>query len=149
MNKRAGFWLLVGVLLLVAVLLLGQVLGLLNYPLAVQLGLQESEQQIGAYGVAVNRAFCVADSLLYLPLTLIALVGLLQRRSWSARAVTAVLAITAYWPLMSLAMLLFLPGMPGYTFQTPSSYWTLLSVVGGCSAFGLVALLRSGDQVLE
>lgn len=38
-------------------LLLGQTMAVFDYELAMRLGLQESPEQVGAYGMQVNRAF--------------------------------------------------------------------------------------------
>ena len=76
-HRSKHFWIRTGLLTVsLPILLLGQTLGLIDYPQAVQLGLQESVDQVSAYGVQVNRAFAAADTFVYIPLMVASLIGL-------------------------------------------------------------------------
>lgn len=147
MQRPAVFWFLVALLALVVLLLLGQVLGLVNYDLAVRWGLQEPASAVSAYGVVVNRAFALADTVFYLPLVLLALAGLWQRRPWAPLLTAASLGITAYWPLMSLAMLQALPGTAGYSYEPAGYVGPLLVGTGQLALIGLLWLLRDWQLV--
>lgn len=147
MQRPAVFWFLVALLALVVLLLVGQVLGLVNYDLAVRWGLQEPASAVSAYGVVVNRAFALADTVFYLPLVLLALAGLWQRRPWAPLLTAASLGITAYWPLMSLAMLQALPGTAGYSYEPAGYIGPLLVGTGQLALIGLLWLLRDWELV--
>lgn len=130
---------------LLLVLLAGQVLGLLNYDQAVAWGLQEPAEAIGPGGVVVNQAFCLADTVFYTPLVLLAMVGLWQRRRWAVSITAACLGITIYWPLVALVMLQRLPGTAGTSFVAPAHYVLLLVATVGLALAALLWLLRDGE----
>lgn len=141
MKRPPLFWALLAFLALLLLLLVGQVLGLVNYQLAVRLGLQEPLSAIGPYGVVVNKAFCLADTALYVPLVLLSVLGLWQRRRWALLLTAASLGITLYWPLVSLTMLQQLPGTAGYSFDPPGFYTPLLAATAVLALAGLVAVV--------
>ena len=134
-------------LVVVLLLLVGQGVGLVNYDYATRLGLQEPKELIGPFGVAMNRCFCIADVLVYTPLTLAALVGMVQQRTWSLPVTAAVLGISAYWPIITTSMLLLLPGVPGYSFEPPVFYWPIMIGLSFTSLAGLFYMLRSETVV--
>jgi len=108
-NKRTiGFWVVMisGIMILV-LLFLGQTMSFINYEFTVSLGLQEPVEQIGEIGVAVNKAFGVGDTIIYIPLLIIGLIGLWQRKAWGIYVLGGALAITAYWPMVCLFVILF------------------------------------------
>lgn len=79
MNKRANrlrVLLSIGVIILV-MLLAGQTMSFINYEFTVSVGLQEP---FGEIGVAVNKAFGVGDTIIYLPLLFVGLIGLWQKK---------------------------------------------------------------------
>jgi len=84
MNERrrpAAFWVISLFLASSLVfLLLGQTSAVFAYDWAVSLGLQESVEDVSAHGVEVNRAFGVGDTVVYVPLVALALVGLSRRK---------------------------------------------------------------------
>ena len=148
-NKRtAGFWIimLVGMLLLV-VLVFGQAMSFINYDLAVSIGLQESKEVIGAMGVAVNKGFGVGDTIIYLPLLLLGLIGLWSRTMWGVFAMAGALAITAYWPVVALFLLLFARGAPGFHFTDFTLYTVVLMLVTVYGLWGLWYLYRNRKQL--
>ena len=103
MRRPFGFWLLIIVgLFLNVVFLAGQTLSLIDYNLTVSLGLQESEAEITSTGIAFAKGFAFGDTLFYIPLFVIGIIGLLKRRSWGIFPMFGALAITVYWPLVSL-----------------------------------------------
>ena len=78
MNKRIiGFWIIiiVGTLFLL-MLILVQTMSFINYDFTVSLGLQESKEIVGDMGVAVNKGFGVGDTIIYMPILIVGLVGL-------------------------------------------------------------------------
>lgn len=97
-RRPVAFWFIIGFLALsVVVLLLGQTVAVFDYELAMRLGLQESPEQVGAYGMQVNRAFGAGDTVVYIPLMLSSLVGLWFRKRCSLPITAAVAGISVYW----------------------------------------------------
>jgi len=109
-NRPIAFWIIIGFFVLsLVMLLMGQTMAVFNYDLAVQLGLQESVEEVSEYGVQVNRAFSAGDTLIYLPLMAVSLIGLFLRKRWSLLTTAAVMGISAYWAITYILMLIF-PG---------------------------------------
>ncbi len=69
-------------MLILVILLIGQMMLFINYEFTVSIGLQESVDVIGEMGVAVNKGFGVGDTIIYMPLLIIGLVGLWYRKKW-------------------------------------------------------------------
>ena len=83
-GRSPGFWIVIVFLAVSIVLMLvGQTLSVFNYDLAVSMGLQEKPEEMTDFGVQVNRAFGATDTVIYVPLMLISLVGLILRKRWS------------------------------------------------------------------
>ena len=103
MKKGFGLKVLIGVgLFLTVMFLLGQTLAVFNHDLTVSLGLQESEQEIGKVGVAFAKGFGFGDTLIYIPLLIFGVIGLLKNKRWGRYSMFGAMAITAYWPLVHL-----------------------------------------------
>lgn len=84
MNRKndIGFWLLILVGMLLAIMLLvGQTLALFNYELAIELGLQETEAEVGKVGIGFAKGFAFADTVFYLPILIVGIIGLLKDKS--------------------------------------------------------------------
>ena len=148
-NKRtAGFWIImvVGMLLLV-ILVFGQAMSFINYDFAVSMGLQESREVIGGMGVAVNKGFGVGDTIIYLPLLLLGLIGLWSRTMWGVFAMAGALAITAYWPMVALFLLLFARGTPDFHFTSYTSYTLILTLFTLYGLWGLLYLYKNRKQL--
>ncbi|HAK60999.1 MAG TPA: hypothetical protein DCO77_11550 [Nitrospiraceae bacterium] len=147
-KRTAGFWIImiVGMLLLV-ILVFGQAMSFINYDFAVSIGLQESREVIGRMGVAVNKGFGVGDTIIYLPLLLLGLIGLWSRTMWGVFAMAGALAITAYWPMVALFLLLFARGTPGFHFTNYTSYTIILTLFTLYGLWGLWYLYRNRKQL--
>ncbi|NNL15256.1 MAG: hypothetical protein HKO81_01280 [Flavobacteriaceae bacterium] len=101
--KGRGFWILISMAsLLVLMLLAGQTLGVFNYDLAVSIGMQESENEIGKIGIAFAKGFGFADTVIYIPLFVIGIIGLLKNKRWGKYTMFGALAISVYWPIVHL-----------------------------------------------
>jgi hypothetical protein len=87
---------------LLVLLLIGQTYSLFNYEHAVSLGLQESIDEIGPVGIAFAKGFALGDTVIYIPLLLIGIIGLLRKKKWGVYAMLCSLAISAYWPIVHL-----------------------------------------------
>lgn len=110
-KRKFGFWFLISICILLAIMLiLGQTLSLINYDLTVSLGLQESAEEVSDVGVAWAKGFAFGDTVFYLPLLLLGIIGLLKRRSWDFYSMFGALAITVYWPIVSLSTIFMVCG---------------------------------------
>ena len=89
-------------LLLTILLLIGQTFSLFNYDAAVAMGLQESEAEISNVGIAFAKGFAFGDTLIYIPLLIAGIIGMLKRKRWGYYALFGSLAISVYWPLVHL-----------------------------------------------
>ena len=144
-NKRtAGFWVLMifGIIMLI-ILIFGQVMSFINYEFTVSLGLQESIDVIGEAGVAVNKGIGAGDTIIYLPLLIAGLAGLWLRKRWGVFTMFGAMAITAYWPLVSLFFFIFAKGTPDFYFTEYTSYSILLTAFTLCGLWGLWYLYKN------
>lgn len=127
-KRTIGFRVLMilGALMLV-MLLAGQMMSYISYEFTVSFGLQEPADVVGEMGVAANKGFGVGDTMVYLPLLLAGMAGLWLRKEWGVFAMAGAMAITAYWPMVCLFLLIFAKGSPGFHFTDYASYAVLLS----------------------
>lgn len=138
-SRPFAFWFIMVFLALSIVLMVtGQTLSIVNYDLTVRLGLQESSGQVGEHGVQVNRAFGVGDTAVYIPLMMASLVGLWQKRRWSLLTTAAVFGISVHWTVTIASMLVFLPGVSGYSYVPGIEIWLF---VGTYMIFGVVGFV--------
>lgn len=137
-NRPAGYWVITIVSVLwLAVMLMGQVMSYINYDFTVSLGLQESKDAVTGIGVAMNKGFGVADTVVYIPLIIVGLVGLFLRRIWGLFAMAGSYAITMYFPVVCLFMLFFARGEPGFNFTRFVPYTIFLTVIFLYGLWGL------------
>ncbi len=139
--KGIAYWfLIIFALLLLLMLLIGQTGGLINYQMAVRLGLQESTDVITQFGVAMNRGFAAADTIIYVPLVVFAILGFLCKKRWGLICMAGVMGITAYWPLVCLLTLIFAHGTPGFSFDSYLAYSVVLGTISLLGVWGLAFL---------
>jgi len=117
----------------------------INYDFTVALGLQESENDIGIFGVAVNKSFGVGDTLVYVPLLFAGLIGLWLRKKWGIFLMICALAITMYWPVVCIFIILFSNTLPGFNY--PNLHITimlliLITIYGGWGLWYLFKTLK-------
>ena len=99
MKKGFGFLVLISIaIILVIMFLLGQTLSLFNYKLTVAWGLQESSEEVGDVGVAFLKGYAFGDTIFYIPLLVLGIIGLIKRRKWGLYSMFGALAISVYWP---------------------------------------------------
>jgi hypothetical protein len=87
--------------------LFGQTGAVVAYDTVAGWGLQEPRTMTEPALVEVNRAIGLADTLLMLPLFLVAVVGLIRRRFIGAVASWLVFGMSLYWPLVFFCMHFF------------------------------------------
>ena len=143
------FWVVVAFLALsVVLMLMGQTMAVFNYDRAVQMGLQESVDEVGEYGVQVNRAFGAGDTVVYVPLMLVSLVGLILRKRWSLLTTAAVAGVSAYWSVTIMFCLLFLRGVPGYNYLPGPEIWLFVGVYAVVGIIGVFYLPLRAHKLL-
>lgn len=148
-KRPLAFWVIAGFMAVSLVLLLmGQTMALVDYEFAVELGLQESIDEVSHYGVEVNRAFGVGDTMIYIPLIVLSIIGLILRKRWSLITTAAVMGVSAYWATTILFMLVFLSGTPGYTLEPGIEYWLFMAAFIIFGVFGLLYLVFRGEKLL-
>lgn len=149
-GRPIAFWIIVVFFVgSIVGLLMVQTLSVFYYDTAVKLGFQEDAKTISEFGVQFNRAFGVADTLIYVPLLVFSLIGLFMRKRWSLITTGAVMAISAYWPLVIGSMLLFVPGVPGYNFYPGLGHWSFLGIHVVIGAWGVIYVVFRGDDLIQ
>ena len=149
-HKRPfAFWVITAFMSVSLLLLfMGQTMALIDYDFAVQLGLQEDIKDVSNYGVQVNRAFGAGDTIVYIPLIAISIIGLLLRKRWSLLTTAAAMGVSAYWATTILFMLIFLEGTPGYYLEPGVEYWLFMAAFIIFGVWGLFYLIFRGDKLL-
>jgi hypothetical protein len=147
-KRPVAFW-VIAVFLIVSMVLLvmGQTMAIFNYEFAVELRLQEDKKEVGEFGVQINRAFGAGDTLVYIPLIAISLVGLFLKKRWSLITTAAVMGISAYWATVVAFMLVFLPGVPNYNLLPGPGYWLFIGAYIIFGVCGVVYLIFRGDNL--
>ena len=150
MNRKAGFWILIAIGLLLSVLLLaGQTMAIFNYELIVSWGLQESVNEVGKVGVAYAKGFGFGDTLIYLPLLFAGIIGLLKDKQWGYLTMFGALAITAYWPMVCLYALFVDRIAITLTPDKYLSYSILLPLITVYGLWGMWYILKSQKQLVS
>lgn len=148
-NKVNFRILMSGAILLTILCLIGQTMAVISYDVAVSLGLQESAGEITAIGVAFNRGFGVGDTLVYIPLLLLGIAGMLKRKFWGLLSMAGALAITAYWPIVALAALFFARNAPAFKFSNYTLYSVFLFPVFIYGLWGLFYLYNNRKALVD
>jgi hypothetical protein len=149
-GRSPGFWIIVVFLAISVVLMLaGQTLGVFNYELAARMGLQEKPEEMTEFGVQVNRAFGAADTVVYLPLIVISMFGLILRKRWSLLVTAAFFGASAYWTAAVTFILLFLPGVPGYSNVPGPEIWLFIGAYMVVGVVGLLYIVWRGEDLLR
>ena len=97
----------------------------------------------------VNRAFGAGDTVVYIPLMAVSLVGLFLRKRWSLLTTAAVAGVSAYWSVTIIFIFLFLPGAPGYDYVPGLGIWFFVGTYTAFGVWGLFYLLFRGDVLLR
>lgn len=149
-KRTASFWVILIVGLIWGVwLILGQTMSFINYDFTVSISMQESKDIIGEMGVAINKGFGVADTLIYLPLWLAGLVGLWRKKAWGLFLMAAAFGITAYFPVVCLFWLLFARGITDFRFTNFTTYTILLTIFTLYGLWGLWYLCKHRKELTD
>jgi hypothetical protein len=148
-KNRKRFWILIVISSLLSLLyLLGQTMAFINYDFTVMLELQEPVEEITEIGVALNKGFGVGDTVVYLPLLIAGIIGLIKRKQWGLFSMTGALAITIYWPIVCLATLLFAKGSSGFNLSDYISYLILLPIISMFGIWGLWFIFQNRKELV-
>ncbi len=129
-NRSIGFWLLIGIgILLNVIYVLGQTMAVINYDFTVSIDLQEPIEEITEIGVALNKGFGFGDTVFYIPLFVIGIIGLLKKSEVGLYAMFAAMAVTVYWSIVCLSFVFYAKGAPGWHFTGYTSYSIILSLI--------------------
>ena len=120
-----------------------------DYEFAVSLGLQEDVNEVGEFGVQLNRAFGASDTIIYIPLILISIIGLSLKKRWALASTAAVMGITAYWSITAIFILWFLEGVPNYSFVPGVEYWVVVSTYVVLGVWGVLYLMLRGENLIR
>ena len=149
-KSPAAFWAIVVFLALSTVLMLiSQTTPIFDYDLAVRLGFQNGADTITEFGVQVIRAFCVSDTIVFIPLTVLALIGLLLKKRWSLFATASVTGISIYWVVAYGFMVSFLNGTPGYHAVLAAPDWIIMGAYAIFGVWTLLYLIFRGERLVE
>jgi len=149
-NRPISFWFFMVFLSLSLVLLLiGQTMAVFNYEFSVSLGLQEDVKEVSEFGVAINRAFGVGDTIIYIPLIMLSIAGLILKKRWALISTAAVMGITAYWATTAVFIFWFLDGVPGYSFVPGAEYWVVISFYIVTGVWGVFHLMLRGKDLVR
>ena len=149
MNKKRniGFWILISIgILLSLMFLVGQTLSLFNYDLTVKLGLQESVEEIGKVGIAYAKGFAFGDTIFYIPLLIIGIIGLIKRKSWGLYSMFGSLAITVYWPVVHLFTISIERTAITLTPEKYISYSIILPLIAIYGLWGMWYLYKNQEE---
>ena len=136
-NTTAFRFLIITAVILNLFYLLGQTTAVFFYSFPESIGLQEPMDEITEVGVALNKGFGLGDTLIYSPLFIIGIIGLLKDKVFGIYCMTGALAITAYWPVVALSTLYFAKGSPGWGFTDYTSYTILLTLITLYGVWGI------------
>ncbi len=149
-KRTVGFWfLMIPGILIFLMLIFGQMMAVIDYDFAVSIDMQEPADIVSEYGVAMNKAFGVSDTLIYLPLLLFGLIGLWLKKSWGLFTMLGALAITAYWPVMHIFYVLYAEGLPGFNFTEFTSFITILIIITLYALWGMYYLYKNQKSLME
>ena len=144
-----AYWIFILFLALSILLMLaGQTLSVFDYDLAVRWGLQESLADVGEFGVQVNRSFGASDTVVYVPLLLASLFGLLKKKRWSIQMTAATAGVSAYWSTTIIFIFLFSPGAGGYNYIPGPEIWFFVVTYLIFGVWGLFYVTIRGQKLL-
>ena len=129
--------------------LIGQTMAMFNYAWTVSVGLQEPADQVTEIGVAFNKGFGFGDTIVYIPLLFIGIVGLIKRTRIGIYAMFGAMAITSYWTTVALSALYFAKETPGWGFVDYGSYTPLLTFICLYGLWGMIFLFRNSERILN
>ena len=149
-KRGSGFWFLIGFGIVLNVFyLLGQTMAIIDYDFAVSIELQEPLNEITEIGVALNKGFGFGDTVFYIPLFIIGIIGLFKRSALGFYTMFGAMAITVYWPIVGLSTVIYAKGAPGWHFSDYTSYSIILSIITLYGIWGFWFLYRNKGVLVK
>lgn len=149
-STKIKFWILiVTAIFLTCIYICGQTMAFINYDFTVAMELQEPAEEITEVGVAFNKGFGFGDTVVYIPILLAGIIGMIRKKYWGLFLMSGALAITIYWPVVCLSTLLFAKGSPGFNFSDYLSYSILLSIICIYGLWGLLFIYRNRNELIK
>ena len=124
---------------------MGQTMAFINYDFAVSIELQEPAREITEVGVALNKGFGFGDTVIYIPLFIVGIIGLIRKSVFGFYAMIGALAITAYWPVVNLATLFYAKKASGWSFSDYTIYTIVLSLIAIYGIWGFWFLYKNRE----
>lgn len=149
-KRPSSFW-VISIFLVVSIvlMLLGQTVAAFNYDATVNLGPQESRSVVGEQGVQVNRAIAASDSLVYIPLMILSLFGLIARKRWALISTAAVAGISAYWSVTAIFLFTYRAGLADYTYVPGIDVWLFIGTYLIMGIGIIIYLTTRGESLLQ
>ncbi len=149
-KRTKDVWVLIGIGILLNIMyLVGLTMSVINYDFTVSVGLQEPASEITEIGVAFNKGFGLGDSLFYMPVFIIGIIGLIRKTSTGFYMMIGAMAITVYWPIVCLTTVYFAKGSPGWGFSDYTSYTILLSLIAIYGLWGMWYLISHRNTLMK
>ena len=102
-RKKSYWFIIIFSSILLLFLIVGQSFSLIDYNYIVSIGLQESSEEVTKVGIAWLKAFAIGDTLAYIPLLILGIIGMVKKSKWGYISMFASLAISVYWPIVNLS----------------------------------------------
>ena len=149
-ERGTGFWIIIIVAVLLNIMfILGQTLSLIDYDLTVSLGLQESEEELSSVGIAFAKGFAFGDTVFYIPLFIIGIIGLLKRKTWGLFSMVGALAVTVYWPIVHLFAIYAGKTSMSLSPEKYTSYSIILPLIALYGLWGIWFLYKNQKILVE
>ncbi len=147
MNRISfGYRFLITTSSILAILLLAsQTLALIDYDLAISLGLQETVDEISEMGIVWAKGFAFGDTVIYLPLLIIGIIGVLKRKKWGLFSLFGSMAISVYWPLVHLHAIYYGHSVFNLSPEKYVTFFVLLPLIVIYGLWGMWFLYRNRD----
>ena len=142
--KKKGYWFLItfsSILLLF--LIVGQSYSLIDYNYVVSIGLQESSEEVTKVGIAWLKAFAIGDTLAYIPLLLLGIIGMIKKRKWGYFSMFASLAISVYWPIVNLSAIYLAKNDMNLNADKYVSFSIILPIISIYGLWGMFYLYKN------
>ena len=120
----------------------GQTGALIAYDTVAGWGLQDARDQIDPVIVQVNKAIALTDTIIMLPLFIVAAVGLIRMRFYGVVASWMVFGMTLYWPVVFWSAQAFYAKSNTMHASTSTEAIALPAVLWMIAAWGSLYLFR-------
>jgi hypothetical protein len=149
-KRSKAFWVIIVFMAIsVPLLILGQTIAVFNYEFTANIGLQEDVTEVSPFGVEVNRAFGASDTIIYIPLIVLSIIGLCLKKQWALFTSAAVMGISLYWTTTVAFILQFLIGLPNYSYIPSIDIWVFIGSFMAFGLWGLWYLINRGERLIN